>query len=55
MRQYKIDFQSSNFFVKNGGSQEDAKDVFQNSLMIILEKVQSSDFKLTSSFLYLSF
>ena len=40
----------SNYIVKNGGSLEDAKDVFQDALMIILEKTQSSDFKLSSSF-----
>lgn len=40
----------SNFIIKNGGSPEDAKDVFQDALMIILKKVQSPDFELNSSF-----
>ena len=40
----------SNYIIKNGGSLEDAKDVFQDALMIVLEKVQSTDFKLSSSF-----
>ncbi|MGB0984932.1 MAG: RNA polymerase sigma factor [Saprospiraceae bacterium] len=40
----------SNYIVKKGGSLEDAKDVFQDALMIILEKVQSPDFELSSGF-----
>ena len=40
----------SHYILQKGGSPEDAKDVFQDALMIILEKVQSPDFKLTSSF-----
>lgn len=36
--------------LKNGGTREDAKDVFQDALMIILQKVQSPDFELTSQF-----
>ena len=40
----------SNYVIKNGGSKEDAKDIFQDALMIILQKAQSPDFELTSSF-----
>ncbi len=40
----------STYILKNGGSRQDAKDVFQDSLMIILEKVQSPSFELKSSF-----
>jgi RNA polymerase sigma factor (sigma-70 family) len=40
----------SNYIIQNGGSPEDAKDVFQDALMIILEKVQLPDFQLSSSF-----
>ena len=40
----------ANFILKNGGSRADAKDVFQDALIIILEKAQTTDFKLSSSF-----
>ena len=40
----------SNYILQKGGSPEDAKDVFQDALMVILEKVQSADFQLTSGF-----
>jgi RNA polymerase sigma factor (sigma-70 family) len=33
-----------------GGSSEDAKDIFQESLMIILEKIDSGEFALTCKF-----
>lgn len=36
--------------IKNGGTTEDAKDVFQDALIIIYKKAQSDDFKLTSKF-----
>ncbi len=35
---------------QQGGTPEDAKDVFQDALMIIFNKSQSTDFELTSSF-----
>lgn len=38
------------FIIKNGGTPEDAKDVFQDALMIILEKIKAPDFELKSSF-----
>lgn len=34
----------------NQGTRQDAKDVFQEGLMLIYQKAQSADFKLTSSF-----
>ena len=40
----------SNYILQKGGSPEDAKDIFQDALMVILEKVQSPDFQLSSSF-----
>ena len=40
----------STYILKNGGSPQEAKDVFQDALMIILEKIQSPDFELSSSF-----
>jgi DNA-directed RNA polymerase specialized sigma24 family protein len=36
--------------IKNGGTANDAKDVFQDALMIIYKKAQSEDFELTSQF-----
>ena len=36
--------------IKNGGTADDAKDVFQDALMVIYNKAQSEDFKLTSQF-----
>lgn len=35
---------------ENGGSEDDAKDVFQDSLIVILNMVKKSDFQLTSQF-----
>ena len=35
--------------LSKGGSREDAKDVFQEALIIFYEKVRNTDFKLTSS------
>jgi RNA polymerase sigma factor (sigma-70 family) len=40
----------SNYIMRKGGSSEDAKDIFQDALLIIIDKVQHSDFQLTSSF-----
>jgi len=34
----------------NGGTNEDAKDVFHDALMVIYQKAQSPDFQLTSQF-----
>ncbi|MGH1437177.1 MAG: RNA polymerase sigma factor [Lewinella sp.] len=36
--------------VRSGGSSEDARDVFQDALVIIYHKAQSPDFQLTSRF-----
>lgn len=38
------------FVVKRGGTAEDAKDVFQDALMVIYNKAKSKDFELTSQF-----
>lgn len=35
---------------QNGGSKEDAKDVFQDAIIVLYEKVKSPDFRLTSGF-----
>lgn len=40
----------SNFIRKNGGREADAKDVFQEALIVIYKKSQSPDFTLTSNF-----
>ena len=39
-----------NFILKNSGDETDAKDLFQDTLIIIFNKVNSGDLKLTSSF-----
>lgn len=39
-----------NHIVKNGGTVDDAKDVFQEALIIIYHKAQTPDFELTSQF-----
>ncbi len=36
--------------ISKGGSSDDAKDVFQDALMVIYKKAQSTDFQLTSQF-----
>ncbi len=47
---YKFYYPSvKNFIVKNNGSEADAKDVFQETLLVLLEKVPKDDFNLTSS------
>ena len=40
----------TNYILQKGGSMEDAKDVFQDALMVVLRKVKSPDFQLSSSF-----
>jgi RNA polymerase sigma factor (sigma-70 family) len=39
-----------NFILKNNGDETDAKDLFQDTLIIIFKKINSGDLKLTSSF-----
>ena len=39
-----------NHIIKNGGTTEDARDVFQDALMVIYNKSQKKDFELTSQF-----
>jgi RNA polymerase sigma factor (sigma-70 family) len=38
-----------NFITKNSGSEEDAQDIFQETILVLLEKVPKADFNLTSS------
>lgn len=38
-----------NFILKNNGSEDDAKDIFQETILVLLEKVPKDDFNLTSS------
>ena len=40
----------SRLITNNGGSKEDAKDVFQDAIMVLYEKAKSPDFTLTSNF-----
>ncbi|ADB39266.1 RNA polymerase sigma factor [Spirosoma linguale] len=37
------------FVIQNSGSQEEAKDLFQETLVVLLTTIQSPDFQLTSS------
>ncbi len=47
---YKFYFPSvKNFILKNNGTEEDAKDIFQETIIVLLEKVPKDDFNLTSS------
>ncbi|MBA2613694.1 MAG: sigma-70 family RNA polymerase sigma factor [Bacteroidetes bacterium] len=47
---YKFYYPSvRNFITKNNGSEDDAKDVFQETILVLLEKVPKNDFNLTSS------
>jgi RNA polymerase sigma factor (sigma-70 family) len=39
-----------NHIIKNGGTVDDAKDVFQEALMVVYHKAQTSGFELTSQF-----
>jgi RNA polymerase sigma factor (sigma-70 family) len=38
------------FIERNGGSKDDAKDIFQEALLIIYQKSKSADFQLSSQF-----
>ena len=40
----------SNYILKTGGTLEDAQDVFQDAIMIVYDKAQVADFKLTVQF-----
>jgi RNA polymerase sigma factor (sigma-70 family) len=47
---YKFYYPSVKYFiVKNNGTQDDAKDIFQETIMVLLHKVPKDDFNLTSS------
>jgi RNA polymerase sigma factor (sigma-70 family) len=47
---YKFYYPSvKNFIMKNNGSVDDAKDIFQETIIVLLEKVPKDDFNLTSS------
>ncbi len=47
---YKFYYPSvKNFIVKNNGTSDDAKDIFQETILVLLEKVPKDDFSLTSS------
>ena len=47
---YKFYYPSvKNFIVKNNGSEDDAKDIFQETILVLLDKVYKDDFNLTSS------
>lgn len=37
------------FILRNSGTKEDARDIFQESLLVLIENVYKKDFKLTSS------
>jgi RNA polymerase sigma factor (sigma-70 family) len=47
---YKFYYPSvKNFITKNNGTEDDAKDIFQETVLVLLEKVPKDDFNLTSS------
>lgn len=46
---YKIYPQIKGFIYKNGGNEEEAKEVFQEALLIFIENVSKSGFELTSA------
>ena len=47
---YKFYYPSvKNFITKNSGCEEDAQDIFQETILVLLEKVPKKDFNLTSS------
>lgn len=46
---YTVAFSScANMIVSNNGSEEDARDIFQEALLVFIKKLQTSDFKLTA-------
>lgn len=46
---YTIAYAScANMIISNNGSQEDARDMFQEALLIFIKKLQTHDFKLTA-------
>lgn len=49
LKLYKNYPQVEKLILSKGGSKEDAKDVFQEALIIFYEKVMNTDFKLTSA------
>jgi RNA polymerase sigma factor (sigma-70 family) len=49
LKLYKNYAQVEKLILSKGGSKEDAKDVFQEALIIFYEKVMHTDFKLTAS------
>ncbi len=44
-----------NFILKNSGSEEDAKDIFQETIFVLLEKVSKDDFNLKHRYYYQRF
>jgi RNA polymerase sigma factor (sigma-70 family) len=49
---YKEFFPAIRYFIKNNaGIEEDAEDIFQEALIVILSKLKDDDFELNSSFL----
>lgn len=47
---YKSNFSyCTTFIVRNGGSQDDAREIYQRSMVIFLEKLQDEAFELTSN------
>ncbi|TAE71723.1 MAG: sigma-70 family RNA polymerase sigma factor [Bacteroidetes bacterium] len=47
---YKLFFPAVSYYITNhNGNTEDAKDIFQESVIILLKKLEKEDFKLTSS------
>jgi RNA polymerase sigma factor (sigma-70 family) len=49
---YQEYFPTIRYLVKtNGGAEEDVEDIFQESLLIILQKIRQEDFELQSTFL----
>ena len=46
---YKFYYPSvRNFITKNSGCEDDAQDIFQETILVLLEKVPKEDFNLTS-------
>jgi RNA polymerase sigma factor (sigma-70 family) len=47
---YKFYYPSvRHFIIKNNGTEDDAKDIFQETVFVLLQKVPKDDFNLTSS------